>query len=31
MSTVPARARAKALYLPGVESNPKPGLYKETD
>src|ERR1039458_5352291 len=29
MSTVSARARAKALYLPGVESNPKPGLYKE--
>jgi uncharacterized peroxidase-related enzyme len=29
MSTVSARERAKALYLPGVESNPKPGLYKE--
>jgi len=30
MSTVPVRARAdKALYLPGVETGLKPGLYKD--
>jgi uncharacterized peroxidase-related enzyme len=30
MSTVPARARShKPLHLPGVENNPKPGLYKD--
>ena len=29
MSTGPVRARgSKPLYLPGVERNPKPGLYK---
>ena len=30
MSTVPCRARGnRPLYLPGVEANPKPGVYKD--
>ena len=29
MSTSVRARDSKALYLPGVESNPKPGLYKD--